>query len=262
MVGNQAALLAEELSKISDVAWHYTFASHHEFCDGTKFGNTILWAEHRARQDEEYFLKLDGDLNSRIGAHRQGRCAVRVHVDEPLHVAIITVHLGFLKRGVDMLKELLEWSLKRTDCSIILGGDFNTYPEEGRNPENKWEADGRYGEIMTVLQNSGFLKVAGCGRPVVPTEFGVSPTVAVPISWNQQQEYREQNPCFITFPFWTDQGRELDSHNHQLDYFFVRPHRDVDLDVKQIVPVAAHGVSDHHGLLVEIAFIKSDEIES
>ena len=29
----------------------------------------------------------------------------------------------------------------------------------------------------------------------------------------------------MTFPYWTDQSIRYDSHDHQLDYFFIRPGR-------------------------------------
>merc|ERR1711971_540888 len=131
-----------------------------------------------------------------------------------------------------MMKELLEWSMMQSDNTIIMCGDFNTYAEEGRNPENDWEAPGRYEQMMILLKKSGFLKIAGRGRPILPDEVGLPPKGAVPEAGSK---CRDQQPSFITFPNWTDQSRHFDSYDHQLDYFFVRPRAGVDLEVKQIV---------------------------
>jgi len=256
--GDQPAAVARLLSDMSRQRWHHAFGSHHLFGSGAEFGNAVLWPGDSAchiRHPAYGVFNMDGDSDSKIGAHRQGRCAVGVLLAEPLHAAVVTVHLGFLARGVEMIRELLDWLRQGewAERTVILCGDFNTYPEEGINADNVWEKTGRYIEMMALLGKSGFLKTAGRGKLVPPEQSGLSPDVAVPeIAGGVYIDRRPQQPCFITFPYWTDQGRHLDSHDHQIDYFFVRPRRGVEVKVRQIVPVAAHGISDHHGLLLEI----------
>merc|ERR1712032_75536 len=146
-----------------------------------------------------------------------------------------------------MLRDLLE--RLEGECyagkAIVLCGDFNTYPEEGQG-SNPIEDAGRFMELMELLASHGFLRVANVGRMVHATDHGAAPFVGV-------GRVPSQTPCFVTFPYWTDTKQRWDSVDHQLDYFFVRPDsarpRPV---VTQFIPVAAHGISDHHGLLLEI----------
>lgn len=249
---DQPNAVARLLEEVDGKGWSHAFGSNHEFGPfhergPAHFGNAILWSIPASHPQPGGVIQLQGDPSSHIGACREGRCAIGVLVKHP-DVAVVTVHLGFKSSGTQMLRDLLQ-SLGDgcyVDKTIVLCGDFNSYAEEGLNPANDIEDAGRFKELMDILASHGFKRVANVGPLVHPTDSGAAPFVGVgPTS--------SQEPCFVTFPYWSDTSTRWDSVDHQLDYFFVRPRAGYPAPlVRQFIPVAAQGISDHNGILIDI----------